>query len=376
MKCRVSTTIFAMGTLAALLASCDVPGAESGDVESTPAPLAISSATGYVWAGAATGSYDADPAYSYNSSSAINHVTRLSTGSYRVDFPNLAAATPGGNVQVTAYGPGSERCKVESWTWNTSQAVQAFVLCFDSNGARVDTRFAVAYKRRRTDAADIGGYVRADQPTASSYMPDAFFQWSSAGIDATVSHGSSPGTYSVKFPSLGFSGGTVQVTAVGSGSERCNAVDWEQRDYQRLTVNCFDNAGRLVDSAFSLLIAKDTPNGPGSYGYVWADQPTTPSYVENSTRTRAFTYKEVGPVTVSRSSVGHYWVTFQGLGFSTTKPSHAQVSSYGGAGSACKVVGWSVTLGKVEVACFGPGGTPVDAPFTAAYSNLNVPRGF
>ena len=46
----------------------------------------------------------------------------------------------GGNVQVTAYGPGSAQCKVENWG-----SVTANVRCFRPNGTLIGAPFTVLY---------------------------------------------------------------------------------------------------------------------------------------------------------------------------------------------------------------------------------------
>jgi hypothetical protein len=368
-------TMFATGTLVALLAlgGCEAPDG-SGDVESATSALAATSATGFVWAHSATGSYDANQFYSYNSTSATNHVTWLSTGSYRVDFPGLGAE-PTGNVQVTAYGTLNPRCKVERWGRSGVSMLQVFVRCFTSSGAPVDSLFDVAFQRRPTTPGVAGGYVTADQPTASSYTPDPANQWNSVGGTITINHGSSPGVYFVKFPGQSFSGGTVQVTAVGSGSEHCKVGDWGQTGLsdQVVTVYCFTTGGSLVDTTFSALLAVQWPNYPvNGYGYVWADEPSSSSYVVTGTRTRVYTGNpSPGPVTVTRTGLGRYSVVFKGLGSTSKEPTHVQVTGYGGAAHTCKTTGWSSDT--IQVACFSVAGTPVDAMFTATYTHPFVP---
>jgi non-ribosomal peptide synthetase component F len=50
--------------------------------------------------------------------------------------------TAGGHVQVTAYGPGSETCKVEKWSSSADDFI-ADVRCFDASGHPADARYTV-----------------------------------------------------------------------------------------------------------------------------------------------------------------------------------------------------------------------------------------
>ncbi len=98
--------------------------------------------TGFVWASKPTASsYTPDPTYSYNSRGGAVQVFRGGTGDYKVLFSGLGGRTKaGGNVQVTAYGSGSETCKVVNWASNGDDFTIK-VRCFAAAGGLVDTRF-------------------------------------------------------------------------------------------------------------------------------------------------------------------------------------------------------------------------------------------
>jgi hypothetical protein len=98
---------------------------------------------GYVWANQPTAaSYLPAAPYQANSSGAVNRITRSGKGNYRVILPNLGAAA--GNVQVTAYGSGSEHCKVAYW--NSVEGIR--VKCYTATGNPVNTRFDVSFTGR------------------------------------------------------------------------------------------------------------------------------------------------------------------------------------------------------------------------------------
>ena len=99
---------------------------------------------GYVWANNPTAaSYTPSSAYSFNSAGAPITITRSASGQYQVTFSELGGSGIfGGNVQVTAYGSGSEICKVVSWASGGGNFV-VNVRCFTAAGAAVDTRYTV-----------------------------------------------------------------------------------------------------------------------------------------------------------------------------------------------------------------------------------------
>jgi hypothetical protein len=88
-------------------------------------------------------SYTPTAAYSYNSSGGTITITRSSTGSYAVRFRGLGGhGTAGGHVQVTAYGSGSEACKVSSWS-SLGPDFIVYVRCFTVAGTPVNTQYTV-----------------------------------------------------------------------------------------------------------------------------------------------------------------------------------------------------------------------------------------
>jgi hypothetical protein len=209
---------------------------------------------GYAWANEPTSpSYTPSTSYQGNTTGATNTITRSGVGAYQVIFPNLAAAA--GHAQVTAYGAGSERCKVAGW--GPSGGAQAVsVRCFTAAGAAADTLFTITYVR---DGNVLGetvccgpngnptAYAWADQPTAASYAPASAYQfpgWASSTITRAGT-----GDYMFKTP-VNLGDGNVQVTAYGGGSEYCKVVNWNDVDGVR--VHCYTAAGAPVDTFFDV----------------------------------------------------------------------------------------------------------------------------
>jgi hypothetical protein len=323
-------------------------------------------ATGFVYSGNPTGSGPAASSYSANSSGGTNTITQTGTGSYRVDFPGLGLER-GGNVQVTAYGAGPERCKVESW-WASNGNLSASVACFDAAGERVNTRFTASYlKRGAPNPSKPGGYLWADEASSSSYTASPMYQWNSSGALNTVER-FGIGTYWATFPGISVNGGTVEVTSYGHDNTHCKTLGWGSNG---VYVGCFTPAGAPVDSQFTLNFAEESPHDTHSYAYAWADQPSAESYIPSTWYQRNFrTCASGAPLEIRRTATGRYSATIPGL---TAMGSTVHVTAYSATSESCKVVGWSSGSGgtQVNVACHGADGIPADALFVLTYSSLD-----
>jgi hypothetical protein len=217
--------------------------------------LASAQKSGYVWADNPTsGSYTPSTTYSFNSSGGAIIITRSGIGTYAVRFAGLGGnGSAGGNVQVTAYGSGSETCKVLSWDSGGASFI-ANVGCYNSTGSPVDTRYAA---RVVWTSAAFGknGYAWADNPTSASYTPSPMYSFNSSGGAINITR-SGVGTYAVQFSGLSggaSSGGNVLVTAYGSGSETCKVANWTSSGGNFVAnVRCFGSAGTPADTRYSI----------------------------------------------------------------------------------------------------------------------------
>jgi hypothetical protein len=100
---------------------------------------------GYVWASQpTTDAYPAPVDYSWNSTGSANSLARLGVGNYQMQLPGLGQSN--GDVQVTAYGGGPERCWVNSWYPNGSR-LDVNIGCSNPSGTPVDTTFVAQYQR-------------------------------------------------------------------------------------------------------------------------------------------------------------------------------------------------------------------------------------
>jgi len=114
----------------------------AADSRNIPRPACPSGGRGFVWANNPTAAnYTPTATYAYNSAGGPITITRASPGVYAVSFANLGGqGKAGGHVQVTAYGTGSETCKVASWASAAADFV-ANVRCFSAAGAAADSRY-------------------------------------------------------------------------------------------------------------------------------------------------------------------------------------------------------------------------------------------
>ncbi|HEY3181299.1 MAG TPA: hypothetical protein VGJ77_00570 [Gaiellaceae bacterium] len=323
---------------------------------------------GYVWANDATAaSYTPNTQYQRNSTGALNTIERTGTGAYTVHFTKLGIYY-GGTVDVTAYGSGSENCKVGSWGPSLSD-MRVYVRCFDAAGSPVDTQFAAAFTRP-TSSSQFG-YVWANNPSSASYTPNSWYQFNSSGASNTVTH-SSTGLYQVKFPGIGGSGGTVKVTAYGYGNEYCKATSWSSFGSDvYVNVACQTPTGVLDDAYFtatwhaSIGLLGTLTDSSSERGYVWADQQSAASYTPST----SYQYNSDGLTnTITRSATGTYQVTLPGL--STTR-GHPEVTAYSPSGSTtrCKIQNWGWSGGDetVNVLCFDATGAAADSRYVLTF---------
>ncbi len=318
---------------------------------------------GYVWANQpGTASYTPSTTYQRNSTGALNTITHLGVGHYQVVFENLGIYY-GGAVNVTAYGPGSETCKVQSW--GPSLADQnVYVRCFTAGGAAVDTQFTASFTR--PIASSRFGYVWANQPGSASYTPSTTYQYNSTGATNTITR-SGVGTYQVTLPGLGAAGGTIKATAYGSGSEACHVSSWGWAAANALVnVRCQDVTGAPVDTAYTLTFhGTNGLLGPitGGRAYVWANNQSSASY----TPSLSYQHNSTGATnTITRSGVGVYQVRLPGLG---NVSGHVQVTAYGSGSTRCKVQSWTTSAAAklANVRCFDTAGAAADSRYVVDF---------
>jgi hypothetical protein len=183
-------------------------------------------------------------------------------------------------------------------------------------------------------------------------------------------------TVDVTLPATILIGDTVQANVVlrdGAGDTVGRGVTWTSGDPAIARV---DNVGRVVGVGVGGPVAITASAGGKSgsanvsvetdtrFGYALADQPSaTAPYAPDA----AYRYNSRGgAVTITRSAVGTYSVTFAALGRSAADHDNVQVTAYGGASNFCELAGWQGTGTDlvVDVRCFTAAGAAADNGFT------------
>lgn len=327
-------------------------------------------AWGFLWSGQYDGQFTAHEAYTRSSMISstdtrgiVPLITEWQTGYYVVQFPKLGSY-PGGNVQVTADGAGSKRCKPVGW-FPQGDTEFVYVRCMTSADVPADELFTASYISESQTAGSEHGYLLADQPTTDNYTPSSTWQFNSTGASNTV-HRDSVGHCSAFFPGLSLTGGgTVEVSAVGWGNEICKVGSWGP---QTVNVLCFDSSGNPVDSVFSLRFGSRNFAGGRSWAYAWANNSTaehhTPASFWQAVNLNTTCGSTPSQVTIDRDDVGHYTVSVPLL---SSTGSTVMVTAYGPDNNVCKVSGWWGGSTHVEVRCFDLSGQPVDSQFVINY---------
>jgi hypothetical protein len=124
------------------------------------------------------------------------------------------------------------------------------VLCFSPGGTPADAPFTLTFRRK----ADLMGRFAHDHAYAWAHGSSGSFadanqyntQWGNLSMTRTGA-----GQYIVTVPNQNNVGGNVQVTAVGTGPERCKVGKWYVTGSdQAIHVGCFSASGLAADSDF------------------------------------------------------------------------------------------------------------------------------
>jgi hypothetical protein len=223
-------------------------------------------AAAYLWAhDPVAPSYTPTSTYRYSSGGDLT-VQRLGTGRYQV---RMELWPDGGVPLVTAYGPGSERCKADGVTydWATSELLVG-VRCF-AGTAPADTTFTFSYSAQ-TGLVSPGWaapFFGAEFLYQGAHASTSGTAWSAdaTGVVASIEH-TGTGSYTVIFEDVGQRWGyatTARVTADGPGSEHCRVSSWFERDDSdgkddtHVRVSCHTAAGLPVDTSFHVLFQSD-----------------------------------------------------------------------------------------------------------------------
>ena len=175
------------------------------------------------------------------------------------------------------------------------------------------------------------------------------------------------GTYDLTFDGLSSASfGNVQVTA-GMVNRYCKPSVWQPSGSNvSISVACFDASGNPADSTFFASVESIVRGCQGT-SYLWADR-TTGSFNPNGRYSHS---QSLTSNSVTRTAVGRFTATMPGISGSG---GNAQVNAYGSGPARCQITNWALSRGtaSINIACFNPDGTPVDARFSLRFSQADV----
>ena len=262
--------------------------------------------------------YTANAATSYNSGGGPITITRQAAGTYRVSFPGLQPLS--GEVEtfmVSGYGANGY-CKIASWTNGAGTDLDANVRCFAFGGSPGDSPFTIALVSDDL-LGNRFGFAVADDPSRSSYVPTKSYTRKLQPTDAITVRRLGVGKYAVTFAGDAGDGEGIIVTAMGTGSQRCQPGS--ELVGETVLVNCWTGAAvsdydlaSPADSPFTIVLS-DRGRGFGEQaGFAFVDDGVLiaqggsrllpPADASNST---------TGAVRARHVDKGVFEVTFTGL---------------------------------------------------------------
>jgi hypothetical protein len=196
-------------------------------------------------------------ASAYSSAQQPIRVERPGTGIYDISFDGLTRNVVGGSadhVQVTAYGDGTNWCKVGGWD-SGAEDLSLTVRCFTPSGTPADAAFSVLLVERGRAGNRRLGYVWANGQTSDVlYTPTAAWNYNSTNVSNTaIRH--SPGVYEVNWVGLGqlaqiSTAETNLITAHGSDSTYCQVEGWGGAG---TVFHCYAPDGTPANSQFTAM---------------------------------------------------------------------------------------------------------------------------
>jgi hypothetical protein len=213
------------------------------------------------------------------------------------------------------------------------------------------------------------GYLRSRDKIASFSTPEPSHSFNRSGGAMTVTKvAGTTGRYVARFRGLSALLGTrstVHVTEFGGTQDAtyCKPVGaYLVRD--SVEVRCFKiGTGAAANALFYLQVAGKRADR----AFAFAHQPTATGYSPAA----AGSWNPAGASKVTRTGVGQYLVTFNGLGarLPAGVGGHVQVNAVGVGKAHCEIGAWGGSPDlAVRVGCYTPAGAPVDAKFIVLFA--------
>ncbi|MCA8974475.1 MAG: hypothetical protein KDC98_07120 [Planctomycetes bacterium] len=297
-------------------------------------------------------------------------VTRLGTGRYKVNLPNLDHLGSS-NAQVTAYS-STAYATIDHWWTDGAGGTDVFVRTYDAFGTPTDSRFALRYLTDQPAAQLAWCRVDPRLTSVSSWTPSAAWQFNSAGGSITVTRDPAQGNaFTVNMPGMGSELGCVLVSPYdGNHTAVVRAMAPDGVGGQSVLVQLFTPTGAAAnDAAFTLLFRRRGGLAERE-GYVTHLTPslssTAPAVAWNGDR---------GNPSVIRMNPGDYLVTFPGLHTISSENGCVQATAIGNGLRRAVVRSWTHTGSdlQVRVQCRDVTGAMVDSMFSVHYNEVAAP---
>jgi hypothetical protein len=239
---------------------------------------------GYVWAyDPSSDFYTATGSYTWNSTGAPVTIDRTSAGVYDVLF--VGQNFNGGTAEVSAYGGGTEYCKLDSLV-RVGSDKRVRVRCFSRTGTPVDAYFSLRLNRFSPMGTPSYSYALADQPSSTQvYTPSSGNRLAyrpnliggTTNLQPLTVRRVRAGEYTVDLPQMPYTDdplylykkSNLHVTAVGTGPEYCqisaqtgDALGQNEQATQARVICMNPQGTAFVDSRFII-----------SYGSMLVDAP-------------------------------------------------------------------------------------------------------
>ena len=314
-----------------------------------------------------TGTYE--PSQTSSAPGIKAEVTRTSEGNY--DVPIAGAGKYRGVPMVTAVGGDGVHCQIRQFS--ASDSTESVTVGCYRGTQFVDSRFTLTFfssSQPDSGAAGAYGYVYDNRPTLTTYAkPPA--SYNSTGGRVEIHYDATEAMWTVHFLGEAFRNiaGNVQVVSVGTMPARCAVVQWYPSELGAdAQVRCDSPSGPsrpqwTLGYAHNRSIVGGTS---GFFGYLQADQPTSPAYTPNTDRNLA----PNGLVhTVSRSGPGRYQAQIYGP---LKEGVAVHLSVNGDTDAFCNLTHLVVTpdvqpAARVDLTCFTSAGVPADNWYSLNY---------
>lgn len=333
----------------------------------------------HVWAGQPSApSYAPNPLFTDSKGregpEGAERITRIGTGSYRVDLPDQAPSSSS-VAHATGYGIDQTYATVTSWSDNGCGGTRVFVRTFDGAGNAADGRFLLSYVTNRPYQRRELAWAWVDPfGQGSTFTPSMSYQYNSSGIPVTVDRDPvQQNRFKVKFPGFGSAYGCVHASAYG-GNHTAVVNGWSRVGTTiEAWIELFTPSGAPADNEAFTVRWRRIGNHAHREAYLFANSQNATNYTPNT----LFSWNaDRADPTITRTTPGIYTVRLPGLA-QTAVGGHCQVTPYGPGMLRAKIGGWTPSgddmLATVRVT--NASGTLVNGVFLFSYCEGPAPIG-